>query len=242
MANRWFCCRVWAPRRYCGRRTSKRSRKSTEPTRWTVFGDVGRSVCTRPIRDAAGLESWLDELFDGLKLADGFHLLGLSHGGWLATRYALRFPQRLGKLVLLAPGASVLRTPLEFYIRGLLLLTGSRYLSRACVYWLLSDLVRVNPARAETSLDRAMLTFRCLQARRIIAPTVFKDGEWQSLSMPVLFLVGENERIYSAGKAWKRLHAIAPQIRAEIIPGAGHDLTIAQPEMVNRKVLEFLRD
>jgi pimeloyl-ACP methyl ester carboxylesterase len=205
------------------------------------IGDVGRSVCTRPIRDAAGLVSWLDELFGVLKLADGFHLLGLSHGGWLAARYALRFPQRLGKLVLLAPGG-VLRPHLEFYIRGLLLLTGNRYLSRACVYWLLSDLARVNPARAETSLDRAMLTFRCLQARRVIVPTVFKDREWQSLSMPVLFLVGENEKIYSAGKAWKRLHAVAPQIRAEIIPGAGHDLTIAQPEMVNRKVLEFLRD
>jgi hypothetical protein len=27
---------------------------------------------------------------------------------------------------------------------------------------------------------------------------------------------------------------------AEIIPGAGHDLTIAQAEMVDRKIVEFL--
>jgi pimeloyl-ACP methyl ester carboxylesterase len=204
------------------------------------MADVGRSVCTRPIRDSAGLVSWLDELTGALKLADGFHLLGLSHGGWVATQYALRFPKRLGKLVLLAPAASVLRTQMEFYIRGLLLLTGNRSLAKACVFWLMHDLVRVNRARAETAIDRAMLTFRCLQARRVITPTVLRDREWQSLSMPVLFLVGENEKIYSAGKAWQRLHAVAPQIQAQIIPGAGHDLTLAQPEMVNRKVLEFL--
>jgi pimeloyl-ACP methyl ester carboxylesterase len=204
------------------------------------MGDVGRSVCTRSIKDAASLVSWLDELFGALKLADGFHLLGLSYGGWLATQYALRFPKRLGKLVLLAPGASVLRTPLEFYIRGLLLLTGNRYFAKACVFWLLQDLAQKDPARAETALDRAMLTFRCLQPRRGIAPSVLKDSEWQSLSMPVLFLVGEHEKIYSAGKAWQRLNAVAPQIQAQIIPNAGHDLTIVQAEMVNRKVLEFL--
>jgi pimeloyl-ACP methyl ester carboxylesterase len=204
------------------------------------IGDVGRSVCTRPIRDSAGMVRWLDELFIALQLPDGFHLLGLSHGGWLAIQYALRFPKRLGKLVLLAPAASVLRTHLEFYFRGLLLLTGSRYLAKACLHWLMHDLARVNPARIEAALDRVMLTFRCLQARVIIPPTVLKDREWQSLSMPVLFLVGENEKIYSAGKAWQRLHEIAPHIQAEIIPGAGHDLTLAQPEMVNRKVLKFL--
>jgi pimeloyl-ACP methyl ester carboxylesterase len=58
--------------------------------------------------------------------------------------------------------------------------------------------------------------------------------------MAVLFLVGEQEKIYSAGKAVQHLHAVDPRIRAEIIPDAGHDLTVSQPEMVNRKVLEFL--
>jgi pimeloyl-ACP methyl ester carboxylesterase len=113
-------------------------------------------------------------------------------------------------------------------------------LAKSSVFWLMHDLARVNPARAEAALDRAMLTFRCLQPRHIIAPTILNDREWQSLSMPVLFLVGENEKVYSAGKAWQRLHAVAPKIQARIIPGAGHDLTLAQPEMVNRKVLEFL--
>jgi hypothetical protein len=54
-------------------------------------------------------------------------------------------------------------------------------------------------------------------------------------------LVGENEKIYSAQKAVQRLNTVAPQIKAEIIPKAGHDLTFVQAEMVTRKVLEFLK-
>jgi len=46
---------------------------------------------------------------------------------------------------------------------------------------------------------------------------------------------------YSAEKAVRRLNTVAPQITTEIIPGAGHDLTLVQAEVVNRTVLEFLQ-
>jgi pimeloyl-ACP methyl ester carboxylesterase len=64
----------------------------------------------------------------------------------------------------------------------------------------------------------------------------------QSISVPALFLVGENEKLYSARKAIHRLNRVAPQIQTEIILNAGHDLTIVQAELVNRKVLEFLKN
>jgi pimeloyl-ACP methyl ester carboxylesterase len=203
-----------------------------------TLGDLGRSVCIKRIRDVAGLVSWLDEVFCGLELADGLHLLGLSHGGWLAAQYALRVPERLGKLVLLAPGGLPIR--MEFYLRAIPLLTGSRYFARSFVYWLMEDLARKDPARAEASFDRLMMTMRCLQPHRTVSHTVLSERDWQNLQMPVLFLVGEHEKIYSACKAVQHLHAVEPRIRAEIIPDGGHDLTVSQPEMVNRKVLEFL--
>jgi pimeloyl-ACP methyl ester carboxylesterase len=115
-----------------------------------TLGDLGRSVCIKRIRDVSGLVSWLNEVFRGLELADGLHLLGLSHGGWLAAQYALRVPKRLGKLVLLAPGGLPIR--MEFYLRAIPLLTGSRYFARSFVYWLMEDLARKDPARAEASL------------------------------------------------------------------------------------------
>jgi pimeloyl-ACP methyl ester carboxylesterase len=73
-----------------------------------------------------------------------------------------------------------------------------------------------------------------------LRPWVLSDEEWQRFKVPGLFLVGENEKIYSAKAALSRLNRVAPQIKAEIIPGAGHDLTFAQPDLVVRKITGFL--
>ena len=56
------------------------------------------------MKHADDYTSWLDELFEGLGLEQGINLIGLSYGGWLVSQYALRFPQRLNKIVLIAPG------------------------------------------------------------------------------------------------------------------------------------------
>ena len=59
---------------------------------------------------------------------------------------------------------------------------------------------------------------------------------------PTLFLVGENEVIYSGSgaDAVQRLNTVAPQIITEILPDCGHDLTLIQADLLNRRVLEFL--
>jgi len=82
---------------------------------------------------------------------------------------------------------------------------------------------------------------RCFKFKMPVHPTVLEDEELQSIKVPALFLVGENEKIYSAEKAVQRLNKVSPQIRVEIIPNAGHDLTFVQADMVNKKVLEFLK-
>ena len=63
------------------------------------FGELG---------DAVGLDTMEDyvlhymDLFDRLNLK-GFDLAGFSLGGWLAAEYAVRQPERLRRLVLIAP-------------------------------------------------------------------------------------------------------------------------------------------
>jgi pimeloyl-ACP methyl ester carboxylesterase len=74
----------------------------------------------------------------------------------------------------------------------------------------------------------------------MVPPTILTDAEWQHIKAPTLYLVGENEKLYSAQKAVQRLHKAAAQIEAEVIPKAGHDLTFVQAELVNRKVVKFL--
>jgi pimeloyl-ACP methyl ester carboxylesterase len=112
------------------------------------------------------------------------------------------------------------------------------------MYWLLEDLAQKDEAgrlMLEEEVDAAVVRLRCFKLNRLVKPTVLQDAELKSIKIPALFLVGENEKIYSAQKAILRLNKVAPHIKTEVIPNAGHDLTVVQAEMVNAKVIEFLK-
>jgi len=134
---------------------------------------------------------------------------------------------------------------LNWLIHAILGLLPHRNFARRFMNWLAEDLVRKDEAgriMANEMADDAYTAMRCFKPKRMVYPTVLTDKELQSIKVPALYLVGENEKIYSAEKAIKRLNKVAPHIKAEVIPDAGHDLTIVQAEMVNRKVIEFLKE
>jgi pimeloyl-ACP methyl ester carboxylesterase len=206
--------------------------------------DYGRSVYTRPFKDSSDFVNWLDELFTSLELGSGINLMGMSYGGWLTSQYALRHPDRLAKIVLLAPAGTVLPLSAGFMLRVFLCLLPFRRFSQNLMYWLLEDMAHKDDASrklVEDSADDMLTAARCFKPRRGVIPTVLEDAELQGIKVPALFLVGENEKIYPAQKAIQRLNQVAPQIKTGIIPNAGHDLPIVQAEMVTRKVLEFLK-
>ncbi|MBI1877475.1 MAG: alpha/beta hydrolase [Chloroflexi bacterium] len=207
--------------------------------------DGGRSVYTRPLKRPDDFVNWLDELFRALELGDNINLMGLSYGGWLTSQYALRGPNRLHKIVLLAPSGTVLPPRLEFLLRTVLCLLPHRRFIKSLGGWLFEDcLVQKDETCRKMGDDLVNDMFMALhyfKPKRLIKPTVLGDKELQSIRIPTLYLVGKNEKMYSAQKAVQRLSKVAPHIKAEIIPHAGHDLTFVQAELVNRKVLEFLQ-
>ena len=208
------------------------------------INDYSRSIYTQIIKNADGYVNWLDELFSALKLGSNIRLMGLSYGGWLTGQYALHIPDRLDKIVLLAPAGTVLSLRIEWIMRAVLCFVPYRYFTRSFLFWLLEDLAHKDKAGRiilEEEVDAVFVRMRCYKPIRLVNPTVLKDEELQRFKVPALYLVGEHEKIYSARKAIQRLHRVAPHIKTEIIPNAGHDLTIVQAEMVNTKVLEFLK-
>lgn len=207
--------------------------------------DFGRSVNTRKIKNSDDMMNWLDELFTTLDLGDSINLIGLSFGGWLTSQYTLAHPNRLNKVVWLAPVATIFEIPGEWAWRGILSALPHRYfMKKFMLEWLFEDLYKKNDEHSieqiEKLVDDAMMALKCFQFRMPITPSVLTDNELQSIKVQTLFLVGENEKLYPAKRAVERLNTIAPQIQTEIIPNAGHDLTIVQAELVNRTVLDFL--
>jgi pimeloyl-ACP methyl ester carboxylesterase len=206
--------------------------------------DYGRSVYRAPIDSADDYVKWLYELLGALGLVDQINMVGLSYGGWITCRYALKFPESLHKIVLLAPAGTVLPISYKWIIHAVPCALPFRYFTKNFLYWLLADLARqgeAGHALLEKHIDESFLAIRSFKAKRLVNPTVLTDAELQGLKVPTLFMVGENEKIYSARAAIERLQRVAPHIQTKLIPDAGHDLTMVQAEMVNKTVLEFLR-
>ncbi len=217
--------------------------------RFTVYAvdniyDFGRSIYTRVPKTPHDFAVWLDEVFTALGLGNHILLMGLSYGGWLVSQYALHFPERLGKIVLLAPGGTVSPLRLEWIMRAVFCLVPHRYFIKNFLFWFLEDLAQQDDAGRlilEEEVDAAVVRVKCFKRIRFLNPTVLNDAQLQRIQMPALYLVGEHEKMYSASKAIQRLHQVAPHIQAEMIPDAGHALTIVQAEMVNSRVIDFLK-
>ena len=210
-----------------------------------TISDPGRSTYTRQLHSADDYTDWLDQLFDGLGLSQGINLMGLSYGGWLTSQYALRFPQRLDKIVLMAPGGIVPYSPL-FLMKGLLMTIFQfrvRFLFRRLTRWMFADCIRVHPngeAVFNQWFEFLYLGIKSHQHHPIVFTKILTAAELHQLPMPTLFLVGENEIIYATENATARVRQVAPHIQIKVIPDAGHDLPFAQPEQVNHAVLNFL--
>lgn len=203
--------------------------------------EVGRSTCKQPVRRVSDLLDWLNELFDALGLAGGINLAGVSYGGALTAQYAVHFPKRLNKAILLAPGNTILSVGAEFYVRVILAALDNKRFLPKFARWIFADMAREDPQCLDEILQELPVNMRSLQSRRVAIPPVMTDAEWGGIQVPTLFLVGEHERIYSAERAVSRLKRVAPEVKVGVIPGAGHDLTFVRADMVNRMILDFLK-
>lgn len=209
--------------------------------------DAGRSIYTHILRHPEDFTLWLDEVFTGLGLDDNINLMGYSYGGWISSQYLLNHPERVRKAVLLAPAATILPLSGEWAWRGILSAIPCRYfMKRFMVDWLFEDLVNRKDEDSRrilnTLIDDAILALKCFKMKMLVVPTVLTDKELKGIGVPTLFMVGENEKIYSPMDAVKRINSIAPQVNTVIIPNAGHDLPISQPDLVNDHIIDFLKE
>jgi len=69
----------------------------------------------------------------------------------------------------------------------------------------------------------------------------FSNSELNALKIPVLVLIGDDD-IFNTERTIHLAEKHIPNVKGEIIPDSGHFITIDQAEIVNRKVLGFLKN
>lgn len=199
-----------------------------------VIGDAGKSVATCLMNKTEDYADWLKEILDQLDI-EKVYIVGHSYGGWLSLNMALCYPERLSKMVLLAPAASLL--PLSPITRLIL------YLAEYKISPPARSVLKVAAAPG-TKLEEAFVHHMEMVNRYCspvtMFPTVFSNAELKRVNLPTLLLIGTREKIYNPSRAIERARRLMPKLTTEIIQAAGHLLIMDQPEKVNCQILEFL--
>lgn len=181
-----------------------------------IPGDPGKSAQNRLAWDGLGYAEWLEDVLDGLGIRKAT-LLGLSQGGWTALRFATHRPDRVDKLVLLAPGG-VMPTRRSFILKAIFLTMlgrwGGRRLNR-----IVFGKQPIHPD-AVRFMDAIMTHYKA----RIEKEYLFSDDELRRLDMPILVLGGTEDVIVPTEEVVARMRKLAPRAEGAIIPGMGHAL------------------
>ena len=211
-----------------------------------VMGQPSKSIpnADEPIRNAAGFMTWLTATLDCLDL-DKVSLVGMSFGGWMALKFALTAPERVEKLVLLSPAASLQPIVGQFALRGMLMgIFPSRLTVNSLMGWMGFKDTPGDPVTRKllNLFYLGMKHFRLPPETMRIMPEVFSDEELRRLPMPVLVLIGENEVIYDARNALARARQLIPNFDGAIVPECSHDMCSSQYQTVDARVLDFLNE
>ncbi len=178
-------------------------------------------------------------------------LAGLSFGAWIATSFALRHPDRLAGLVL-ADGCTGMSEAgraerAAFRAARLAPLDAGR-----CPADFAPEVVDLIAGPAAGPGLRAELT----RSMAAIPAATYRDAlncftapperfDFSRLACPVLLLTGEHDRLAPPAEiraVSRRMLAAcpAPDIRFEVIAGAGHLSNLEAPESLDARLLEFL--
>jgi pimeloyl-ACP methyl ester carboxylesterase len=196
------------------------------------------------MRNRGEMAAWLTSVLDTLEISQT-NLIGWSYGGFAALNYAIHRPDRLRKLVLLTPIGSFVPLKAQFYLRGMLTRLPGRFWSNSMMRWF-TYAPTLNDPYIRTAFDHWTDQFyrgiRYFRLPPTILPTPYTDEELKGLRSPTLLLIGQQEALYDPVPALARANKLIPNIQAELIPQAGHDLPAGQPKRVDARILEFLNE
>jgi 3-oxoadipate enol-lactonase len=175
------------------------------------------------------------------------HFAGLSMGGFVGMRLAIRRPELLKSLILMETSADP--EPRENLPQYRLLNAIVRWFG----FWpvvgrimpimfgdkFLRDAGRVG---LRTEMRARLLANRRASIVRAVEGVLTREGMYEQLdriNLPTLIIVGDQDRATVPAKA-ERMHARIKGSKLVIVPGAGHTSSVEEPQAVNAALQDFL--
>jgi pimeloyl-ACP methyl ester carboxylesterase len=196
----------------------------------------------------SSLPDWLDSVDDiahvYLELLDRLALrrtdvVGLSLGGWIAAELATKVPERIDRLVLIAPLGVKTGRPDQLDIPDIFAMSRDK----------LDRLRFHDPARHALDLaampeEELHIVARNHETLALLTWEPYMHNpklkhRLHRVNVPTLFLRGASDGIVSA-EYLERYAALIPKARSDTIDEAGHLPQVEQPDTTAVKVLHFL--
>ena len=156
----------------------------------------------------------------------------------MATFMAIQPENHIKKLVLLSPaqtfgGVKNLRKVMS----GLLLKLFPSEKTVNLFFKEFSD----NPAKIHPAFkEQLYLAYKYGNSNpRLLQMRKYTQEELSSIKIPVLILIGDND-VINGPRILVKAKRIIPQAETAVVPHAGHFISVDQPEIVNKMMLDFL--
>ncbi|MBN8629429.1 MAG: alpha/beta fold hydrolase [Rhodobacterales bacterium] len=178
-------------------------------------------------------------------------LVGLSYGSWIATSFAMRHPDMLAGLVLSGGCTGMSEAgPDEreaFRVSREVPLNAGQVPAdfAPAVVKVLAGPDASDDTRKKLYDSMAAIPAATYRDALVCFTNPLERFDFAKLTMPVLMMTGEHDRLAPpaeiravAGRIWDA--APRPDVRFEVIPGAGHVCNVEKPEAYTRHLLTFL--
>ena len=210
------------------------------------FRGHGRSEVTADGYDMDSLAADAASLIEVLGCAP-CHFVGLSMGGFVGMRLAIRQPHLLRSLVLLETSADP--EPEASRRKYHRMNLAARWIGLGP---LVKPVMRIifgrkflgDPARAalREQCRRELAGGNRMGIIRAVSGVIDRQGIYEQLeriATPTLILVGDQDLATPLARS-ERIHARIAGSRLRVLPGAGHTSTIEEPAAVNAAIADFL--
>jgi pimeloyl-ACP methyl ester carboxylesterase len=187
-------------------------------------GEPGKSAENRPAWNGPGFAEWLEDVLDGLKIPKTA-LLGLSQGGWTALRFATTRPERVTRLVLLAP-SGVMPTRPAFILKAVILSMFGRWGAER-INRIVFGKQPIHP-EAVKFMDAIMTHFKARMGKEYL----FSDDELRRLNMPTLLIGGKEDALIPVESVARRMQKLVPLLKTVLLPDMGHALVTLSGQII----------
>jgi pimeloyl-ACP methyl ester carboxylesterase len=185
---------------------------------WAIdtIGDIGRSVPTTPLDDAAGVARWISATFDAIGIERG-HLVGSSYGGFISLATAVHAPGRVASLTLIDPGGLTPIRLARFLLWGTPMLFGA--LAPGPIR---RHMAKTRPLLEDPRLMKMTLHGQMSHVTRTPKADPFTDDELRSITAPATVVVARRSAPFDPEVAAERARLL-PNVTVDVID-AGHEV------------------